>query len=139
MFYSLYVLDRMLTAEFGIPIMLHDTDIDTCIPGGREKHSSDRKSPDHPARTPNTDLESTDVGSERPAKRPRTEASVSENDPPSAPALHRASPQIAATEHNRLLPVFSLVGIQKLGGRAMELFNKSIQHRLLDRESRTGL
>ncbi|OCF76399.1 hypothetical protein I204_02094 [Kwoniella mangroviensis CBS 8886] len=38
-FNSLYVLDRLLSADFGIPLMLNDSDIDTCIPGGPEKHA----------------------------------------------------------------------------------------------------
>jgi hypothetical protein len=50
-FYSLYVLDRLLSAEFGIPIMLSDTDIDTCPPGDRERHLPG-ESYNHPTQKP---------------------------------------------------------------------------------------
>lgn len=84
-FYSLYVLDRLLTAEFGIPIMLHDTDIDTCVPGGIEHHPTQDTPSDHPARTPLGGLQlpngsspedrkaTADGGSLRSRKRPRRE------------------------------------------------------------------
>nr|XP_019008172.1 uncharacterized protein I206_06727 [Kwoniella pini CBS 10737]OCF46953.1 hypothetical protein I206_06727 [Kwoniella pini CBS 10737] len=39
-FSSLYILDRLLSADFGIPLMLSDSDIDTCVPGGVEQHNS---------------------------------------------------------------------------------------------------
>lgn len=144
-FWSLYVLDRLLTAEFGIPIMLHDTDIDTCVPGARESHPACPPSPPgHPARTPG--------GTELPSsarKRPRTNdldtpirngRGRSTTAPPSVVASVRhfdsteASHQPPEPLRSRLLPAYSLVGISRIVGRAMEVFNKSLQHRSLDRK-----
>lgn len=66
---------------------------------------------------------------------------MSEQDASSVASVRQRTPSVnmteATTDDHRLLPIFSLVGIQRLGGRAMELFNKSIQHRLLDREFRS--
>lgn len=49
-FYSLYSLERLLSAEFGIPLTMNDTDIDTCLPGDFENHQPIKFSPVHPAR-----------------------------------------------------------------------------------------
>lgn len=129
-FWSLYTLDRLLTAEFGVPIMLHDTDVDTCVPGGSERHPLCPPSPEgHPARD---DKNSPDD------RRKRRRLSASPHDPPSssshlpeevlnAPSLeNHQSPE---PQHQRLLPAFSLVGISRILGQAMEAFNKSLSHR----------
>ncbi|KAJ9093836.1 hypothetical protein QFC21_006207 [Naganishia friedmannii] len=50
-FYSLYSLERLLSAEFGIPLTMNDTDIDTCLPGDFEYHQPVKLSPVHPARS----------------------------------------------------------------------------------------
>lgn len=101
-FYTLYVLDRLLSAEFGIPLMLNDSDVDTCIPGSKERHV-EGDSPGHPARSPDSQ------------KRKRSPSVVPEED----------------TTRRRLLPAMSMVTITGIMGRAMEVFNKSVKHRSL--------
>lgn len=139
-FYSLYTLDRLLTAEFGLPIMVHDSDIDTCIPGGIERHVNEEGG-DHPARTPagtvHAEREGTigvaEESAERVPKRPRRSGSTVQSTP--ARVVSRLSEQT----DTRLLPMFSLVSIVQLGGRAMEVFNKSIGHRNLNGKSSYSL
>jgi hypothetical protein len=122
----LYTLDRLLTAEFGVPIMLHDTDVDTCVPGGSERHPLCPPSPEgHPARD---DKDSPDD------RRKRRRVSASPHEAPTT------SPHIPETvngdthqppepQRQRLLPAFSLVGVSRLMGQAMEAFNKSLRYR----------
>ncbi|BEJ13085.1 hypothetical protein CspHIS471_0302590 [Cutaneotrichosporon sp. HIS471] len=124
-FWSLYTLDRLLTAEFGIPIMLHDTDVDTCIPGGSERHPLCPPSPEgHPARHDQVSSED---------RRKRRRVSESPHDPlstsPQIQGQSVESHQPAEPQRQRLLPAFSLVGISHLMGQAMEAFNKSLRYR----------
>ncbi|CAK9783651.1 hypothetical protein CC85DRAFT_84994 [Cutaneotrichosporon oleaginosum] len=128
-FWSLYTLDRLLTAEFGVPIMLHDTDVDTCVPGGSERHPLCPPSPeDHPARD---DKDSPDDR----RKRRRVTASPHGPGRSTSPQIEAAntpsglSHQPPEPQRQRLLPAFSLVGISRLMGQAMEAFNKSLRYR----------
>lgn len=164
-FWALYVLDRLLTAEFGIPIMLHDTDIDTCRPGGTEAHAECPESPPgHPARTPldnggeGDTVEGSGNGTGtggngstvRPLKR-RREGSTSTHLLGSPAASLQGSPVLTLSpgviqpsvqqtmgigthqhHYSRLLPAYSVVGIARLTGRAMEVFNKSLRYRSLN-------
>ncbi|GMK58087.1 hypothetical protein CspeluHIS016_0501190 [Cutaneotrichosporon spelunceum] len=125
-FWSLYSLDRLLTAEFGVPIMLHDTDVDTCVPGGTERHPV--------VCPPSTEGYSEREGQETSQdRRKRRRMSESPHDQPSSsPRLQGPSVenhQPAEPQRQRLLPTFSLVGISRLMGQAMEAFNKSLRYR----------
>lgn len=132
-FYSLYVLDRILTAEFGVPIMLHDSDVDTCVPGGIERHTGGDSTPDHPARTPTDSLRESATSGRTPKRR------RIEGDPSGGQSIESVTAQLpvqvdSGAEERRLLTLYSLVGVARLGGRAMEVFNKSIHHRALSSE-----
>lgn len=168
-FWSLYTLDRLLTAEFGVPIMLHDTDVDTCVPGGSERHPLCPPSPDgHPARADEV-KEGRDAreGRDSPEDRRKRRRSASPGRERINSAGAMSSPRIGmgntldgtymsniagllsdttgagGSEQNhqppepqrqRLLPAFSLVGISRLMGQAMEAFNKSLRHRSIQGE-----
>lgn len=153
-FYSLYTLDRILSAEFGIPIMLSDTDIDTCLPGDFEKHTEGEINAVHPARTPTDEMaQNTGGSSSGIGKRKRLE----EDEPLSRTTQHANGSQISRTgvqtpspvnpishppafdedgsARKRLLAATSLTQMARMIGRAMEMFNKSLKHRSLDCES----
>nr|XP_018265129.1 uncharacterized protein I303_01489 [Kwoniella dejecticola CBS 10117]OBR87287.1 hypothetical protein I303_01489 [Kwoniella dejecticola CBS 10117] len=121
-FYSLYILDRLLSADFGIPIMLSDSDIDTCVPGGEEKHAI----PDHGPGLPSPYFPSSGNEGARGTKR-KFPAAVSEDTIRAAPT----NPQIAQN-HIRLLPAYSLSLMAQMIGQAMEQFNKSVSHRAIN-------
>jgi hypothetical protein len=145
-FYSLYTMDRLLSAEFGIPIMLSDSDIDTCLPGDDDRHDEVEMDDIHPARTP-VDQHQDTVDSSVPAKRKREDGEAASALPASSatgsqPSLTELGPAILAPDHNvpaariRLLAANALIRMARMVGRAMELFNKSLKHRSLDREYR---
>ena len=115
MFFSLYTLDRLLSADFGIPLMLNDSDIDTCLPGGKERHPLGESPPKHPARS-----QSVAQGTSTPQmKRQRAEELFVPDSRDSEADVQRL----------RLLPAYSLSTIARIVGRAMEIFNKSIVNR----------
>ncbi|KAI5449818.1 hypothetical protein NCC49_004030 [Naganishia albida] len=154
-FYSLYSLDRLLSAEFGIPLTMNDTDIDTCLPGDIEVHQVPRISPPHPARSEDPsisfvcDRESIQrdlqgqretsrdtVGSKRktapddvsPVKRPRTDGPTPDARP--GPFQEQAgSSDAEAAKNARLQPALTLTRMTRMVGVAMETFNKSLEHR----------
>lgn len=105
-FYSLYVLGRFLSAEFGIPLMLSDTDIDTCLPGTHEAHSL--------MAAPIPTEGDIGTGDTRPNKRMK---------------MHEQSTGHTDEARRRLLPCQSLSIIARVVGRAMETFNKAILKR----------
>jgi hypothetical protein len=131
-FYSLYTLDRVLSAEFGTPIMMHDSDIDTCLPGDVEKHCNDPI----PNVTSGSDLRGVSVVG---AKRKRVEKSVGSScGPATSPSVPEATPAFVSHEDEseavraRLLAANALTRMATMTGRAMEAFNKSLKHRTLD-------
>lgn len=133
-FYSLYTLDRILSAEFGTPIMMHDSDIDTCLPGSVEKHCNDHI-PDLTG-----DLESGAV-SVAGVKRKRVEKVVGSScESVTSASVREASPVLVPHEKEseavrfRLLAANALSRMATMTGRAMEAFNKSLKHRTLDRK-----
>jgi hypothetical protein len=136
-FYSLYSLDRVLSAEFGIPIMMHDSDIDTCVPGEVEKHLDD------PIPNP-TEQYTMESGSVAGVKRKRVEE-IPESlcGSVTSPSIRTTSPPgtINEGESNttrlRLLAANAMARMATMTGRAMEAFNKSLKHRLLDRKYRS--
>ncbi|WWC86578.1 uncharacterized protein L201_001455 [Kwoniella dendrophila CBS 6074] len=151
-FYSLYVLDRLLSADFGIPLMLNDSDIDTCVPGGPEKHIT----PDHEDfNPPNTNAHTSEISNASPiadsldtrgSKRKNPPDYQDENISPqdsariSAPPLPKKklntgniiNDPAALQARNRLLPAYSLSLMAQMIGQAMEQFNKSVSHRVID-------
>lgn len=144
-FYSLYTLDRLLSAEFGIPIMLSDTDIDTCLPGDHEKHDEGDANEMHQARTPVGEDVLADTGPSS-AKRRRVDEERSAGGPSKSTNGSQASRKghalagtdsahpLAPVARSRLLAANALIRMASMVGRAMELFNKSVRHRSLDRE-----
>lgn len=146
-FYSLYTLDRILSAEFGIPIMLSDTDIDTCLPGDIEKHDEGESDAVHPARTPVDQtappISVTSTGSHK-RKRQDVDDGVSRQDmtpsnsesgqtdhvPPES--IRQAPREDDEPARKRLLASNSLIQMAMMIGRAMELFNKSLRFRSLE-------
>ena len=131
-FYSLYTLDRVLSAEFGTPIMMHDSDIDTCLPGDVEKHCNDTT----PDVTSGSDLRAESVVG---SKRKRVEKSVGSScGPTTSPSVREATPAFVSHENEseavraRLLAANALIRMATMTGRAMEAFNKSLRHRTLD-------
>jgi hypothetical protein len=131
-FYSLYTLDRVLSAEFGTPIMMHDSDIDTCLPGDVEKHCDDPT----PDLTGSSELRAMTVLG---PKRRRLEKVVgSSRGSATSPRVREASPAIVSHEDEsdpvqaRLLAANALTRMATMTGRAMEAFNKSLKHRTLD-------
>lgn len=138
-FYSLYTLDRILSAEFGIPIMLSDTDIDTCLPGDSEKHDEGEMDVVHPARTPVEGVAhdaSDGVSKTQKRKRRDTDDLTSTSRlPASGSEISRTSHQSPNTTNSRpqneeneparrrLLAANALIQMAKMIGRAMELFN----------------
>lgn len=55
--YSYYVMDRLLSVEFGLPLALSDTDLDVCLLGGPDRHGAAVGPVDqHPSRSPNDPL-----------------------------------------------------------------------------------
>lgn len=155
-FYSLYSLDRLLSAEFGIPLTMNDTDIDTCLPGDVEVHQVVRSSPPHPARLKEFSMSAVQgresmhrdlqrqredsretVGSKRktapdeesPHKRPRTDAAaISETHLAPLPNPI-ADLDAEAAKNARLQPALTLTRMTRMVGVAMETFNKSLEHR----------
>jgi hypothetical protein len=143
-FYSLYVLDRLLSADFGIPIMLNDTDIDTCIPGDREKHASEDSSTskynqrvleERRIFTPSA-VDSDHAESVEPQP-PRKRQRVAENGRVSsveAEPIFAPDREMDETARKRLAPACSLINMARMIGRAMETFNKSVNHRCINGE-----
>lgn len=151
-FYSLYTMDRLLSAEFGIPIMLSDSDIDTCLPGDYEKHDDGEAEAVHPARTP-VDETTVQIQGRETAKRKRVD---NDDNGDALPAISTTGSQSSGIERTvtkkvpplssvsdvdsaarvRLLAANALIRMASMVGRAMELFNKSLKHRSLEREFR---
>jgi hypothetical protein len=131
-FYSLYTLDRVLSAEFGTPIMMHDSDIDTCLPGDVERHCDDPT----PDLTGRSEMRAMSVLG---PKRKRLEKVVGSScGSATSPSVREASPAIVFQEDEseavraRLLAAKALTRMATMTGRAMEAFNKSLKHRKLD-------
>lgn len=133
-----------------MPIMLSDTDIDTCLPGDVEKHDEGESTALHPARTPVDEvtlLAAGSVTSSRKRRRLEEEASTEPakqgstspassgkdiRDPRASAAL--APDQDDEADMKRLAAANAIIQMAKMTGRAMELFNKSLRHRSLNRE-----
>lgn len=155
-FYSLYSLDRLLSAEFGIPLTMNDTDIDTCLPGDVEVHQVARSGPQYPAgqgessmsiihgRESHRDNQSRredsreTVGSKRrltgtdeesPHKRPRTDAAMNLETQIAPTSIPMTDPDAEASKNARLQPALTLTRMTRMVGVAMETFNKSLEHR----------
>lgn len=124
--------------------MMNDSDIDTCLPGGEEKHIQGDSPPDHPARSPVTVVSVDTPQSKRRRVEDSTQApqSTGPNSRDIAKSVDSAATETRTqaevveqeTARRRLLPAFSLIGITRLMGKAMEAFNKSVKHRTLDGE-----
>jgi hypothetical protein len=131
-FYSLYSLDRLLSAEFGTPIMMHDTDIDTCLPGDIERHVDETI----PSRSKASEAIVTSPGTGQ--KRQRVEdVTVSLLDSGSSPKevmppLTDSNVDDSEALTSRLLAANALTKMTSMTGRAMEAFNKSLSHRRMD-------
>ena len=165
-FYSLYSLERLLSAEFGIPLTMNDTDIDTCLPGDVEQHhTAEEESPPHPARmgdpqaTTSPRRQSTPVGNFKRRreqsvggsdgstnKRTRIQETGVRLDPrlntlpvlETIPPEHTPEPLASEAEsikNARLQPALALVRMTGMVGKAMETFNKSLDHRHDDDQS----
>jgi hypothetical protein len=130
-FYSLYALDRVLSAEFGTPIMMHDSDIDTCLPGDLEKHCDDITTQTGVRETAAPEFV---VGIKRKREEylPPTSGECTRvcSLPPTSPAGMPEGETEAA--RLRLLASNALIKMTTMTGRAMEAFNKSLKHRALD-------
>ncbi|WWD08208.1 hypothetical protein V865_006319 [Kwoniella europaea PYCC6329] len=155
-FYSLYVLDRLLSADFGIPLMLNDSDIDTCIPGGSEKHTLSEVDPPKPKRSapppfepaaspPNPSIILTDDHRVRGTKRkfpgedtgevisPDNASCMSTQSNTLPSVTYQPILEVAAIQaKTRLLPAYSISIMARMIGQAMEQFNKSVSHRIID-------
>ena len=131
-FYSLYSLDRLLSAEFGTPIMMHDTDIDTCLPGDVERHVNE---------TVPIQLKANDADMTTPIvgqKRKRNEDAPVLSHEPVEPSEETIPPSLDSDRDDsealasRLLAANALVRMTSMTGRAMEAFNKCLSHRSMD-------
>nr|XP_019044403.1 hypothetical protein I302_07687 [Kwoniella bestiolae CBS 10118]OCF23333.1 hypothetical protein I302_07687 [Kwoniella bestiolae CBS 10118] len=136
-FYSLYVLDRLLSADFGIPLMLNDSDIDTCVPGGAEKHSTPETHrqdnvqvgpPASEGAVPHSNQSQVGPQSSDGRGTKRKSQGDPRDEAISPPTLDLNTLRVRA----RLLPAHSLSLMAKMVGQAMEQFNKSVSHRVID-------
>lgn len=134
-FYSLYALDRILSAEFGIPIMMHDSDIDTCLPGESERHCDDAVPDALKFSEWNFDPVAGD-------KRKRVDDMYASLSGPVSSSTVRPTPPPTsngeiepAAAQNRLLAADALTKMATMIGRAMEGFNKCLKSRTLDGKS----
>lgn len=154
-FYSIYVLDRLLSQALGSPLMLSDTDIDVCLPGAPEKHIAHGAADAHVGQMPGVSetistvrfhapsIPSVEKRGEPPSGDP--EPSVSSPLPHglARPTSHNDMSAVnvkPATPSNeiRLRAANSLVRIVAISGKLMEAFNKSAKYRADDREHRHG-
>jgi hypothetical protein len=137
LFYSVYVLDRFLSKQLGLPLLLRDVDIDVCLPGAMEIHGSGSSQ---------AVAETGQLGLSR--KRTMTEAAdspipVHPSNPgeryegstgTSTPASNFLGTRSkASVPTNRLLVAFSLAQLAGIMGRIMETFNGSRRWRVAER------
>jgi len=116
--------------------MLNDTDVDTCVPGGLEKHSDSDTPPQHPARTPIQAISvEAAISGLRDNKRKRS-AEAAELLPTKPENNQTTSIPSSKPPLQRLLAARSLTTIATMIGGAMEAFNKSVKHRSLNGEPR---
>lgn len=119
--------------------MMHDSDIDTCLPGDVEKHCDDNG----PNQAVDYERSSkSGVGQ----KRKRVEALTGSSCGSARSPRVRAASPIAIQNGGesdairlRLLAANALTKMAAMTGRAMEAFNKSIKHRVLDCKYRSPL
>lgn len=121
LFYSIYVLDRLLALELGSPIMLSDTDIDVCLPGATEKHGP-------------LQAEAQNAGHKRKRQadaRPILDRSAPRGSPFGASVRGGAQDRSgeASNDATRLRPAQAMIRITAISGRLMDTFNKSRKYR----------
>ena len=115
--------------------MMHDSDIDTCLPGDVEQHCDDLISD----RATMSELATASfIG----VKRKRVDQAVGSScGSVSSPSVREPSPAQVSFEiepeavQSRLLAANALTRMGTMTGRAMEAFNKSLKHRTLDCET----
>lgn len=129
LFYSIYVLDRLLSRQLGLPLLLRDVDIDVCLPGAAEIHGTEaceagglgKRKRDDDAQSP------IPVHPSNPNEPPDGSSVVLT---PSSAFLDARSKASGST--NRLLVAFSLAQLAGIMGRMMETFNGSRRWRIAD-------
>jgi hypothetical protein len=128
-FYSVYVLDRFISVEFGSPLLLAQIDIDICLPGAMEIHGtgSDSRTISAKRKRAEDDPSSDHIYPSNPAEVEGENHTLSPLDqPPATPSFEAAQ--------NRLFPAFSIVQFALLTGRLIETFNRSRRWRVADRK-----
>ncbi|ORX36924.1 fungal-specific transcription factor domain-domain-containing protein [Kockovaella imperatae] len=135
-FFSVFVLDRILSADFGLPLLMRQTDIDVCLPGAVELHgntppSDGRKEVD--AESPSSAGQKRKRSGQQTTNTPidvypsNPEGTYSETSP-------ARTPQKAPAAKDRLLPARTMAKFAILVGRIVETFNRSRRWRTADPE-----
>ncbi|WVR08892.1 hypothetical protein IAU60_005951 [Kwoniella sp. DSM 27419] len=123
-FFSIYTLERLLAADFGIPLILSDTDIDVCDPTEEEVHGVS----EHEFALGKRKREEGDTASFLPSSQSPEDYATSllGSRPLDQPVdVHRDRP----LPIQRLGPMSALTKVARMVGQAMEAFNKSRRHR----------
>lgn len=114
--------------------MMHDTDIDTCLPGDVERHVNETVPIQLKAK--DADMTTPIVGQ----KRKRDEDAPVSSLEPVEPSEEAIPPSFDSDRDDsdalasRLLAANALIKMTSMTGRAMEAFNKCLSHRSMDCE-----
>ena len=119
LFYAVYIVDRFLAKQLGVPLLLRDVDIDVCLPGADEIHGAD---------------DTRQNKRKRDSSQPPSPVPVHPSNPTRAVDTPSAYTEGKMNGSNRLLPVYYLARLAGIMGRILETFNGSRRWREADRE-----